>query len=383
MELLKLLFVIFIFLSLYSYIVYPLLLALLSLFFRKKLNTSDETPSVTLIISAFNEEAVIEKKIRNSLDLNYPKERLEIMVVSDHSTDRTDLIVKSFSRENVALLSQPARKGKTAGLNEAVKKASGDLLVFSDADAIYPSDTIRKMVFSLSDPSVGLVTGTTRYVPEGDEKIAEASGMYTRLERFIKRHEGRIGSCVGADGAIFAVRKTLYQPLQNDDINDLVIPLNVVRQGYRVSLDDDLYCYETSSPDSKREFQRQIRITNRTLRALFRHSDLMNIFRYPLFSFEIISHKLIRLSVPIFMLMLILLNLILMREGLIYELTLSGQILFYCGALTGRWEEKNNKSMAKLRFLHYFVLVNMAILMGWWKYLSGEQQVTWNVSSGA
>ena len=110
------------------------------------------------------------------------------------------------------------------------------------------------------------------------EKIAEASGMYTRLERFIKRHEGRIGSCVGADGAIFAVRKTLYQPLQNDDINDLVIPLNVVRQGYRVSLDDDLYCYETSSPDSKREFQRQIRITNRTLRALFRHSDLMNIF---------------------------------------------------------------------------------------------------------
>ena len=268
--------------------------------------------------------------------------------------------------------------GKTAGLNVAVQKAAGEIIVFSDAGSMYPPDTIRKMVDYLSDPNVGLVTGSTRYVAVKDERLAETSGIYTRLERFIKRHESNIGSCVGADGAIFAMRKSLYQPLQDDDINDLVIPLNVVRQGYRVVLHADLYCFEASSPDSTSEFKRQTRITNRTLWALFRHKNLMNFCRHPLFSFELISHKLIRLSVPIFLMVLIPFNLLLLQDGFIYRLLLISQGVFYGGALIGYWQEMQGGNIGRVGFIYHFVLVNISIVMGWCKFLSGKKQVTWN-----
>mgnify|MGYP001572694691 FL=1 len=209
--------------------------------------------------------------------------------------------------------------------------------------------------------------------------MAETSSIYTRLERFIKQHESIIGSCVGADGAIFAMRKTLYQPLFNDDINDLVIPLNVVRQGYRVVFHENLYCFEASSSGSKNEFQRQTRITNRTLRALFRHCDLMNFLKYPLFSFEMISHKLIRLSVPIFLIALIPLNLLLLSEGFLYKLILASQCLFYIGALIGWMQEIKGEKTGRLGFIYHFLLVNSSILIGWFKFLSGEKQVMWNV----
>jgi cellulose synthase/poly-beta-1,6-N-acetylglucosamine synthase-like glycosyltransferase len=378
MGIITLLFFSFIFLTVYSYVIYPLFLGLFSFLFRRELSRSDKTPSVTLIISAFNEEAVIERKLKNALEMDYPKERLQIMVVSDQSSDQTDEIVKAYSGNGIFLLAQPVRKGKTAGLNEAVLKAAGEILVFSDADSMYPSDAIRKIVDYLSDPKVGLVTGSTRYLAVGDEKIAETSGIYTRLEKFIKQYESKIGSCVGADGAIFGMHKSLYQPLLQDDINDLVIPLNVVRKGYRVVLHEELYCLEASSPDASSEYRRQMRITNRTLRALFRHKDLMNFFRHPLFSFEIISHKLIRLSVPIFMALLIPLNLILLREGLIYELILAAQAIFYGGALAGYWRDRRGKKTGGVQFIYHFVLVNISILRGWLKFLSGEKQVTWN-----
>lgn len=368
-----------IFLSIYSYAIYPVALMLLNIILRKKMFTNNSTPMVTLIISAFNEEDVIAKKIENSLLLDYPNDKLEIMVVSDCSTDKTDEIVKSYSKDGVVLLSQPVRRGKTAGLNDAVKEAKGEILVFTDADSMYQQDAIKKMVNYLSDPTVGLVTGSTIYVSGGDERMAETSSIYTRLERFIKQHESIIGSCVGADGAIFAMRNTLYQPLQNDDINDLVIPLNVVRQGYRVVFNDNLYCFEASSSDSKSEFQRQIRITNRTLRALFRHWDLMNFLKYPLFSFEMISHKLIRLSVPIFLILLIPLNLFLLWEGFIYKLIFASQCLFYSGALIGWMQEIKSQKTGRLGFVYHFILVNCSILIGWLKFISGEKQVMWNV----
>lgn len=352
---------------------------LLDIILRKKMSTNNTTSAVTLIISAFNEEDVIAKKIENSLLLDYPNDKLEIMVVSDHSTDKTDEIVKSYSKDGVVLLSQPERRGKTAGLNDAVKETKGEVIVFTDADSMYQTDAIKKMVNYLSDPSIGLVTGSTKYVADGDERMAETSGIYTKLEIFIKKHESGIGSCVGADGAIFAMRKNLYQPLLNDDINDLVISLNVVRQGYRVVFHENLYCFEASSSGSKNEFQRQIRITNRTLRALFRHWDLMNFIKYPLFSFEMISHKLIRLSVPIFLIALIPLNLLLLSEGFIYKLIFTSQCLFYIGALIGWMQEIKREKTGRFGFIYHFLLVNASIFIGWWEFLSGKKQVIWNV----
>jgi cellulose synthase/poly-beta-1,6-N-acetylglucosamine synthase-like glycosyltransferase len=376
---LKAIFYVLIVLMMYSYAVYPLLLSLLSALVKKPIRTSETfTPSITLIISAFNEESVIEEKLENALAIEYPPNLLEILVVSDCSTDKTDAIVKSYSNRGVTLLPQLVRKGKTAGLNVAVQQAKGEVLMFSDADSMYERATFRKVADYLSDLSVGLVTGMTTYTVSRDAQITETSGVYTRLERFIKRHESMVGSCIGADGAIFAVRKSLYIPLREDDINDLVIPLNVVRQGHRVVLHPDLHCTETSSPDSSREYERQIRITARTLRALFRYADLLNPVKYSVFSWEIVSHKWLRFSVPWFMLVLLPVSGSLWGEGWVYKAGVLGQIMFYGGALMGYWREMRGLPGGGLHLLYHFVLINMSVLIGWWKYLAGQRVVTWN-----
>lgn len=363
----------------YPYAIYPLILKIMSLFLNREMVIKNDTPSVTFIISAFNEEDVIEEKIRNTLALNYPKEKLEIIVVSDHSTDRTDDIVKNFSRQGVVLLSQLIRRGKTAGLNDAVQKAEGEILVFSDADAMYETESLKKMAGCLSgNASVGLVTGSTYYRSKGDGKIVATTSMYMRLERFIKRWESMLGSCVGADGAIFAIRKVLYQPLLNDDINDLVLPLKVIKQGYRVVFHDNLFCSEAPAANASGEFNRQARITNRTLRALSRNAELMNVFKHPLFSFELISHKLLRFTVPFFMLSLIPLNVLLLRQGTIYYLTFAVQIVIYSVSLFRFLQERSGKEGKLLNFLYHFVLVNVSMLTGWIKFLTGQKSVIWN-----
>lgn len=364
-----------IFLVVYSYAVYPAVLAILGFFFSREVAATESEPVVTLIISARDEEKVIAKKIENSLNLDYPKHKLEIMVVSDDSTDLTDEIVKNFEKNDVILLSNLPRRGKTPGLNEAVPIAKGEVIVFSDADSIYEPNVIKNMVRTLGDPGVGLVTGSTRYMSGAG--IADTSGFYTRLEKRIKLLESSLGSCVGADGAIFAMRKSLYEPLRDDDINDLVIPLEVVKKGYRVVFREDIICSEPASGDTGMEFKRQARITNRTLRAIFRRVALMNPFRFPLFGFQIISHKLIRLSVPFFMLVLFPLNLVLLGDGTMYEALFTGQCAFYFVALAGFFKERSGGKGGATILIYHFVMVNASILLGWIKFLSGDKQVTW------
>jgi cellulose synthase/poly-beta-1,6-N-acetylglucosamine synthase-like glycosyltransferase len=363
----------------YPYAVYPAALKILGSVFRRDIPRRDGTPVITVIISAFNEEKVIGEKIENTLKLDYPVEHLEIIVVSDNSTDKTNEIVKRYEKQGVLLLAQPVRKGKTAGLNEAVKNARGDILFFTDADSLYKTDALKIAagVFS-GNPKVGLLTGSTDYLAERDGKMVATTGMYTRLERFIKRQESLLGSCVGADGAIFAMRRALYSSLQHDDINDLVLPLNVVRQGWRVVFHENLVCTEAPAADESGEFNRQVRITNRTLRALFRNADLMNILQYPLFSLELISHKLIRLTVPLFMLFLLPLNILLLTKGGIYSFMLLAQMVVYGFCLVRFRKERAGKRSTLLTFLYHFVIINLSMLIGWMKYLSGQKNVTWD-----
>ncbi len=374
----KVTFFILLFLVLYSYFIYPGVLRIIASIYSRNIDAKKTTPVVTLIISAFNEGEFIAKKLENSLSLIYPKELLEIMVVSDCSTDNTDEIVKGYENRGIALLRSSIRRGKTAGLNDAITRAKGETVVFSDADSMYAADVIEKMVRLFGDPKVGLVTGTTQYMAEGtDGMIGETTGIYTKLERWIKEFETIIGSCVGADGAIFAIRKSLYQPLENDDINDFVIPMKIIRQGARAVFDRGIICREGASRDSENEFRRQIRITNRTIRALFRNIDLINIFKYPMFSFQLVSHKWLRFMVPFFMVIILPVNIMLLREGPAYFLFLSAQICFYLAALTGLILEKN-KVESKIGFAYHFLMVNISFLFGWLKFLSGDKQVTWN-----
>lgn len=366
------------FLFAYPYAFYPGLLALFSIGRSRDLRIGIDEPSITFVISAYNEEQVIAAKLENTLALEYPAAKREIIVVSDHSTDRTDEIVRNYASKGVAILTLPSRQGKTAGLNEAVKIATGEIVVFSDADSLYDNQALARIAETFSgDPRVGVVTGSTKYLAAGDGKMAETSSVYTKLEYFIKCAETVLGSCVGADGAIFAVRKELYQPLRADDINDLVIPLSIVRQQYRTVLRADLFCYETSSPDEENEFQRQVRITARTLRALFRNIDLMNPIRYPLFAFQLISHKLLRFFAPLLMIALFFINLGLLGSGVFYVCTWVVQAAAYLFVLWRYLLARAGGKSDRLNFLYHFVMINASMLGGWIRFLSGEKTVTW------
>ncbi|WP_054694439.1 glycosyltransferase family 2 protein [Geotalea toluenoxydans] len=285
MEILAFLFWVLIILIFYPYVIYPGMLFLLGLVRNRKVVAGPGKPLVTIIIPAFNEEAVIGKKLQNTLMLDYPRQLLQIIVISDASTDGTDEIAGSFAKEGVKLLRNETRKGKTYGLNRACEMARGEVLVFTDADSMFHKEMLNLLVRNFAHKEIGLVTGSTRYLSKaGDGSMVATMGKYTLFERWIKEQESRIGSCIGADGAIFAMRREYYRPLDEKDINDFVIPLNVVRQGKRVVLDRDVYCLEEHADDEGMEFSRQIRITNRTIRALISNRDMLNPFRHGCFA---------------------------------------------------------------------------------------------------
>jgi cellulose synthase/poly-beta-1,6-N-acetylglucosamine synthase-like glycosyltransferase len=368
----------------YAYLGYLILLWLISLIKtgrtrgNLKGKPSPASQMVTLLISAYNEEANIEKKLSNSLDLNYPKNLLEIIVVSDGSTDRTNEIVAGYADKGVNLCHYEGRIGKTACLNKSIPLAKGDIIVFSDANSLYNRDAILSMVRHFEDDRIGFVTGYTEYVLEGGESNLASVGLYAKIEILAKKLESRIGSCVGADGAIFAVRKNLYQPLMPYDINDFVIPLNIIQQGYRGVFEEDAYCLEKTARDQRGEFSRQIRITNRTLRALFKYTDLLNPFKYPMFSFELISHKFVKFMVPFLLFIIFVLNIVILsRQGGIYLITFSAQILFYFLGCLGNLQD-NIKFLSKINaHCKTFILVNFAIFLGWLRYIQGETYTTW------
>lgn len=378
MSVMEILFFLLAFLILYSFCFYQGILWLIGRAFRHAINNNEYYPTVTLLISAYNEEKVIREKITNSLQLNYPKNKLEIIVISDKSDDATDAIVKEYENQGVILVTSKERRGKTAGLNNALKIASSEIIVFTDADSIFHSDAVMLMARVYSDTKVGAVTGSTNYISHKNGEMVATSSLYTKLERLTKRLETNIGSCVGADGAIFSIRKSLFLQLRDDDINDLVIPLNVISQGYRVIFSDDIVCTEEPSKNSGSAFSRQARITNRTLRALFRRYYLLNIFKYPVFSFQLISHKYIRLSVPFFLILIIPVNLVLFPVSVFYQLCFIGQVMMYLTVLGGYIQDKDNNQNGKLIIAYHFMMVQVSVLKGWLDFLSGKNRVTWN-----
>ncbi len=328
---------------------------------------------VSILIAAHNEESVIGKKIENSLSLNYPKDKLEVIVISDCSTDKTNEIVKSYDQQGVILIAQDNHQGKSACINAAMPKATGEIILCTDANAMLDQNALQIMVRHVSDPQIGFVTGRTKYVSSSGDSTVELNSFYTTLETFIKMKESELGSCVGADGAIFAIRKKLFTPLKPTDINDLVMPLNIVRQGYRGIVDDEAFCTEEISRNPKGEFQRQIRITSRTLRALFGNKYLLNPFRFPLFSFQLVSHKLIRFLGPFFLILLLTTNIALLPAGLFYKILLAWQCLMYVLAFSG-----TNIPNRLLSIPSGFMTMNYAFLKGWLQYLSGESYTTWD-----
>lgn len=375
MESVTLLFWILLVLIFYPYLIYPGLLYLLARLRNQRIKAGEGKPSVTFIIPAYNEESVIGEKLQNTLMLDYPRQLLEILVVSDASTDRTDQIVSSYSEHGVQLLRNEDRKGKTYGLNKACSRATGDVLLFTDADSMFEKEMLNLLVRNFTDEKVGLVTGSTRYLSKSpDGAVVAAMGKYTLFEKWIKEQESLVGSCVGADGAIFALRKDLYVPLDHKDINDFVIPLHVVMQGRRAVLDKDVYCLEEHVDDEQNEYLRQVRITNRTIRAMINYRQMLNPFRHGLYAWMLWSHKMLRFLLPWFVILLIGTSLILLMTGqLLYPLVLIaiGSIIMLTW-LSGRIR------ISSLSLLRSFMQMNQACFFAWIKVFRKETIVVWD-----
>ncbi len=364
-------FFLLLFFSVYPYAIYPGIIYIVSRLFVNSWQQDELAPKVTLIISVYNEERLIEKKIRNALVLEYPEELLEIIVVSDGSNDRTNEIVSGFKDPRLTLCAFRERTGKTGCLNRVVPNSKGDIILFTDANSMFPSDLLHKLVKNFSDQKVGLVTGWTKYIQPG--KGEGTTGLYSKIEKMTKYWEGLISSCVGADGAIFAVRKILYKRLEQEDINDFVTPLHIISQGKRVVLDPEVYCFEASSEGGD-EFRRQARITNRTLRAILGNPKFLNPFSYGSFSFFLLSHKLLRFLVPFFIAGTFLANLFLLKASPIYVGFMIIQILLLGFGLVGI----AGKLRGRLTNICKFFLITLyAQFIGWTRMVRGISDTTW------
>jgi cellulose synthase/poly-beta-1,6-N-acetylglucosamine synthase-like glycosyltransferase len=363
----KILFWVSLFFLLYAYCGYAVVIWLISRLAPSQPVRRDGsfTPTVSLLISAYNEEHMIEKKIINALSLNYPKELLDIIVISDGSIDGTNDIVKRFEPRGVALHYYEGRIGKTACLNKSVPASRGEIIVFSDANSMYDRNAVKNLVANFADVRIGFATGYTWYAADTQGGIVTSIGIYAAIEKFTKKAESVINSCVGADGAIFAIRKKLYKPLRDADINDFVIPLTVIRQGYRGILEERAFCVEKTTEDQQGEVKRQVRITNRTLRAIFHNIGLFNPFAYGLFPFELFSHKVAKF-------------LALAGRGTGYLLFLAAQLVFLLFAWLGYGAGRDSVLAKVSSICRTFITMNLAIAGGWIQFLRGETYTTWS-----
>jgi cellulose synthase/poly-beta-1,6-N-acetylglucosamine synthase-like glycosyltransferase len=295
MELVELTFLLSACLLAYVYFGYPLLLWLIvRVRGERRVKRADVAPPVSLVISAYNEAAVISRKLENALALTYPREALEIVVISDCSDDGTDEIVAAYASRGVTLVRQPQRRGKTSGLNATVPLLKGDIIVFSDANAMYEPDALLKLTRNFADPSVGCATGEARYVPGGKSAADIGERAYWDYEIQIKRLETGLSSMVGGDGAIYAIRRQLWRELPPDAINDFLNPLQIVAAGYRAVYEPEAICYEETAGAMRSEYRRRVRIVSRSWRAVFQAHGVSNPFRVGLFTWSLISHKVLR-----------------------------------------------------------------------------------------
>lgn len=361
----------------YVYFGYPLLLWMIGRVYHKPVNKAVITPSVSIIIAARNEEAVIEKKIKNLLDQEYPQDKIEIIIVSDGSTDKTEEIVRSYTN-HVRLITIPMT-GKAAALNRGVAAAQKEIIVFTDANALFEKNALGKLVHNFNDKTVGGVCGNQLHSKRvSGDTSGRGERMYWGYDKWVKSLESRIGSTIAADGAIYAIRKELFVPIADPaQADDMAISGRVVTQGYRLVMEMEALAYEDSPISSTREFKRKVRITNHALRAIMLLRAL-NPLRHGMYALELFSHKVLRYAVPFFLMSALVTNILLVKMANLYVMLFYGQVVFYGSAVLGyglkdmRWG-KMKCFVGPL----YFCLANMAALCGVISVISGKHIVSW------
>jgi cellulose synthase/poly-beta-1,6-N-acetylglucosamine synthase-like glycosyltransferase len=374
----EILFIISVTLMVYTYAGYPAAVWLLSRLFPRPVRMAEITPKISLIISAYNEERDIARKIENSLALDYPKDRLEIIVASDCSQDRTDEIVSSYARENVILHRLRERLGKTVAQNRAVKISTGEILVFSDATTTYEPDALRKIVRAFADPEVGCVTGSVMYVDRAATSVGRGARSYWDYEFFIKQCESRLGSLIGVCGCLYSVRRSSFVPLDHDMSSDFVIASEIRLQSLRTIYDPEAMSSEETNKQGRDEFRMRVRIIEQTMSAIYRYREVLSLRRQGMYTFQMISHKVLRYAGPIFLIVAYASNLFLVNKSELYRLTLIGQTLFYLIALLGWCADGMGLKLGLLSFPYYFGLSNLASFAAFLKFLRGEAHIVWD-----
>lgn len=372
---------------LYTYVAYFLIAVVLAKFSSRKAPKTQETtdwPAVTVVIAAYNEERFIAEKLQNSLSLDYPHEKLSILVVTDGSSDNTINIVNTFDR--VQHFHEPERRGKIHAVDRIMKHIQTPITVFTDANTLLNAEAIKNIVRHYQDEKVGGVAGEKRVISkEADSASGAGEGLYWKYESMLKKADSDLHTVVGAAGELFSIRTHLYQsPPPDTIIEDFYLSMKIVAQGYRFVYEPDAYAMEGPSATTEDEWKRKVRISAGGLQAIARLTNLLNPFRYGVTSFQYISHRVLRWTLaPLSLVTLLISNAFLFSYGYIFELTLYAQLAFYLLASIGHIF-RNKKIPIKGFFVpYYFTLMNLSVFFGLIRILKGRQSVVWEKAERA
>ena len=397
----KLVFWLLLFIVFYSYFGYGILLFFLvkikRLFSKStdsipKISFQQDLPEVTFMVAAFNEEDWIEDKIRNSLELDYPKSKIRFFFVTDGSNDATTELIRSFSAKNpkitegvsIEVFHQPERRGKIAAVERVMPFVKTPIVVFTDANTDLNPEAIKNIVRHYADPTVGAVAGEKRVRMSGEASGA-GEGIYWKYESLLKKWDSELYSVVGAAGELFSLRTALYLPVEKDTlIEDFVMTLRIAQKGNRVIYEPEAYAVEGHSENVKEELKRKIRISAGGLQAIWRLRDLLNPFKYGTLSFQYISHRVLRWTLaPAALPIIFILNILIAKESTFYTYILWCQIFFYAAAVLG-WIFEQNKVKVKAFYVpYYFCMMNYSVYRGLIRLIKGSQSVVWDKAKRA
>jgi cellulose synthase/poly-beta-1,6-N-acetylglucosamine synthase-like glycosyltransferase len=371
-------------LLIYVYAGYPLVARVLGAVLNRRVAAAepgDHLPTVTVMIAAYNEARHIEATVRNKLDSAYPPDKLDVAVISDGSDDGTDGIVAGIADPRVRLIRQEPRAGKTSALNLAMPAVTSEVVVFADANSLYHEDTIMNLVAPLADPAVGYVTGRMVYKAPDGSLSGEGCSAYMAYENRLRAWETQLGSIVGVDGGVDALRRSLWTEMRPDQLPDFVEPLAVREQGYRVVYEPRALLYEDALAETSDEFRMRVRVSLRAFHALKDKAALLNPLRFGVFAWQLWSHKVLRYLAFLFMAGALAANwaLAARTNTPFWSILMLGQIGFY--ALAGYGQAQNRRGQIPPRpagLATYLCVLNLASALAFWQFLRGRKQVTWN-----
>lgn len=373
------------FVVIYTYIGYGILLFFIVkiklLFTKSELLPLNTLPNVTLLVAAYNEEIYIREKINNSLLLDYPKNRIQFLFITDGSYDKTTEIIREYTE--IELMHQPKRQGKIKAIERAIVEVKGEIVIFTDANTFLNKDAIKNIVRHFSKDKVGVVAGEKRILNrKADFAAGAGEGLYWKYESKLKKWDDELCSVMGAAGELFAIRTNLFQPIPDDTlIEDFYLSFKIIGKGYKIAYEPDAFALEEPSASIKEELKRKIRIAAGGFQSIIRLTELLNPFKFGFITFQYISHRVLRWTIaPLSLPIIFITNFFLWDQGILYQILFILQILFYLAALIGLLLENKHIRLKMLFIPYYFCMMNYAVYAGTIGYLRGKHSILWEKS---